>query len=112
MSFNFSKQVDSELEKVTPRVLYSDRWWILISMVLLNFASRSHVIGLASVTNKLAKFYDQTGERINMIFTIATFVTAVCWVIFAYAIEAMGLKKSIRLGGLMIFLGRIKIISI
>ena len=93
-------------EQVTPRVLYTDRWWILISMVLLNFASRGHVTALASVTNKCSKYYDQTGDRIMLIFTISVLTTAVSWLICSYAIEAFGLKKSIRLGGIMIFVGK------
>ena len=93
-------------EEVAPRILYSDRWWILISMVLLNFASRGHVTALASVTNKCAKYYDQTGDRIMMIFTISVLTTAVSWLLCSYSIEAFGLKRSMRLGGTMTFVGK------
>ena len=61
---------------------------------------------IASVTNKCSKYYDQTGDRIMLIFTISVLTTAVSWLICSYAIEAFGLKKSIRLGGSMIFVGK------
>ena len=99
-------------EQVTPPILYSDRWWIVISLALMNFASRGHVAALASVTNKCAMYYDQTGERIIMMFTISTFITAVSWFICSYAIEAFGLKKSIRVGGLMTLGGKIKFYNV
>ena len=61
---------------------------------------------LSSVTNKCAKYYDQTGDRIMMIFTISVLTTAVSWLLCSYAIEAFGLKKSMRLGGTMTFVGK------
>ena len=61
---------------------------------------------LASVTNKCAKYYDQTGDRIMMIFTISVLTTAVSWLLCSYSIEAFGLKRSMRLGGTMTFVGK------
>ena len=61
---------------------------------------------LASVTNKCSKYYDQTGDKIMLIFTISVFATAVSWLFCSYTIEAFGLKKSIRLGGIMTFVGK------
>ena len=93
-------------EKVSPRILYSGRWWMLISMVLLNFGSQGHLTALASVTNHCSRYYDQAGERIMMIFTISAFTSAVSWLICSYVIEAVGLKTSMRFGGTMTFVGK------
>ena len=41
-----------------------------------------------------------------MIFTISVLTTAVSWLLCSYAIEAFGLKKSMRLGGTMTFVGK------
>ena len=102
----FVFKVEKTNVQVTPRILYCGRWWILISMVLLNFGSRGHLAALASVTNKCSKYYDQIGDRIMLIFTISVFATALSWLICSYTIEAFGLKKSIRLGGIMTFVGK------
>ena len=93
-------------ERNVPRILYFERWWILSCVVLLKIARSGHTMSYASVTKHSAKYYDQTGDRIDLFLTLPFLTHAPFWIFNAYAIEACGLKMNLRAGGLMICLGK------
>ena len=95
-------------ERKVPQVLYSERWWILSCVVLLKIARSGHTMSYASVTKHSAKYYDQTGDRIDLFLTLPFLTHAPFWIFNAYAIEACGLKMNLRAGGLMICLGTLQ----
>ena len=99
--------MDAKEQKVS-QVLYFERWWILSCVVLLKIARSGHTMSYASVTKHSAKYYDQTGDRIDLFITLPFLTRAPFWILNAYAIEAWGMKKNLRAGGLMICLGKLQ----
>ena len=89
--------------------LYIGRWWILICNCLLSFANRAHLFAFAAVSNKCATYYHQTGDRIDLIISVSYMVGAAFWIFNAYAIDAWGIKRTLWCGGLMTFLGKVRI---
>ena len=39
--------------------VYPERWWLLLTVVLLNLANYSHWVAFPSVAKNAAKYYDQ-----------------------------------------------------
>ena len=87
--------------------LYLGRWWILICVFLLRFAKSGHLFSFAAVSNKCATYYNQTGDRIDLILSVSYMVGAAFWILNAYTIDAWGIKRTLWCSGLMIFLGSI-----
>ena len=81
---------------------------MLATVLLLNFANYSHWIAFASVTKSSAKYYDQTGNRIDLITIVSCGLGIPCCILSAYAVETWGLKLSIKFGGLMSGIGTFK----
>ena len=94
-------------ERYLTRV-YTDRWWMLSTVLLLNFANYSHWVAFASVTKNSAKYYDQTGDRIDLITIVSYALGIPCCILSAYAVETWGLKISLKFGGIMTGLGKYK----
>ena len=46
---------------------YPDRWWVLASVSMIQFANFGHWIAFGAVTKVTAVFYDQLGDRIDLI---------------------------------------------
>ena len=65
-------------------------------------------MAFASVTKHCAKYYDQTGDRIDLLQLVAFIVEALSWLFSGYAIEVWGLKINLRAGGIMSCLGKDK----
>ena len=42
--------------------VYPERWWLLLTVVLLNLANYSHWVAFPSVAKNAAKYYDQVGQ--------------------------------------------------
>ena len=79
---------------------------MLVTVLLLNFANYSHWVAFASVTKNSAKYYDQTGDRIDLI-TIVSYALGIPFCIIAtYAVETFGLKASLKFGGIMTGIGK------
>ena len=79
---------------------------MLVTVLLLNFANYSHWVAFASVTKNSAKYYDQTGDRIDLI-TIVSYALGIPFCIIAtYAVETYGLKASLKFGGIMTGIGK------
>ena len=86
-------------------MLYSDRWWMLVTVLLLNFANYSHWVAFAAVTKNSAKYYDQTGDKIDLITIVSYALGIPCCILAAYAVETFGLNISLKFGGIMTGIG-------
>ena len=49
---------EQKTEKLIFKV-YPERWWLLMTVVLLNLANYSHWVAFPSVAKNAAKYYDQ-----------------------------------------------------
>jgi hypothetical protein len=45
--------------------VYPERWWLLLTVVLLNLANYSHWVAFASVAKNAAKYYDQVRRNMS-----------------------------------------------
>ena len=79
---------------------------MLATVLLLNFANYSHWVAFASVTKNSAKYYDQTGDKIDLITIVSYALGIPCCIISAYAVETFGLKSSLKFGGIMTGIGK------
>ena len=86
--------------------LYFDRWWILVTVLLLDVVNRGHCTAFAAVTKKAAKYYDQTGDKIDLIVVLSYAFSIPAYIFGAYVVETRGLKFSLRFGGLLTGIGR------
>ena len=82
---------------------------MLATVLLLNFANYSHWVAFASVTKNSAKYYDQTGDKIDLITIVSYALGIPCCIISAYAVETFGLKSSLKFGGIMTGIGKFSI---
>ena len=80
---------------------------MLATVLLLNFANYSHWVAFASVTKNSAKYYDQTGDKIDLITIVSYALGIPCCIISAYAVETFGLKSSLKFGGIMTGIGKL-----
>ena len=104
-----SLQISSnKMEDISTPMVYRDRWWMLSTVLLLNFANLSHWVAFASVTKNAAKYYDQTGDRIDLITIVSYALGIPCCILSAYAVETWGLKLSLKFGGIMTGIGTIR----
>lgn len=100
--FNQESQDHSNAEIV----LYSRRWWYLLAVILLNFANYGHWVAFASVTKMSAKYYDQQGDKVDLI-TLLSYIVGIPFCVFAtYAIETYGLKLGMRIGAILTLIGK------
>ena len=86
--------------------LYHDRWWILITVCLVNFANYSHWIAFAAVTKNAAKYYDQPGDKIDLITILSSALGIPSCIIAVCAMQKLGLKASLKFAGIMTGIGK------
>jgi hypothetical protein len=85
---------------------------MLATVLLLNFANYSHWVAFASVTKNSAKYYDTTGDRIDLITIVSYALGIPCCILSAYAVETWGLKARLKFGGIMTGIGTFKILAV
>ena len=86
-------------------VSYPERWWMLLTVVLLNLANYSHWVAFPSVTKQAAVYYDQSGERMDLIPTLSYAFGIPCCLMATYAVDKYGLKMVLRIGGIFTGVG-------
>lgn len=86
-------------------VSHPQRWWLLVTVILLNLANYSHWVAFPSVTKMAAKYYDQAGETMDLIPTISYGLGVPCCLLATYVVENIGLKVGLHIGGLLTGLG-------
>jgi hypothetical protein len=79
---------------------------MLITILIVDVVNRGHCIAFASVTSQTAKYYDQPGDKIDLIVIISYAVGVPCYLVCAYVVEAWGLKISLRCGAILTAAGR------
>ena len=94
------------IETESVKVLYFDRWWLLICILILDLVNRGHCIAFVAVTNKAAEYYDQTGDTIDLIVIVSSAIVFPFYFICAYVVEAWGLKTCLRFGATLTAMGR------
>lgn len=85
--------------------VYPQRWWLLATVVLLNLANYSHWVAFPSVAKNAAKYYDQTGERMDLIPTVSYGLGIPCCLLATYVVERLGLKTGLHIGGSLTGIG-------
>ena len=86
--------------------VYPQRWWLLMSVILLNTANDAHWVAFPSVAKQTAKYYDKTGEVMDYIPTVSFAVGLPAIFIATFVIEKFGLKVCLKTGGILSGFGR------
>ena len=86
--------------------VYPQRWWILVTVVLLNLANYSHWVAFPSVAKTAAKHYDQTGETMDLIPTVSYGLGVPCCLLATYIVERWGLRAGLHIGGILTGIGK------
>jgi len=92
-------------QKVVEYKTYDERWWILGTVVLLNFANYAHWIAFPAVAKKAAAYYNVTGEQLDLIPTISYAAGIPTCLIATYLIESRGLKTGVKIGAYLTGVG-------
>ena len=92
--------------------VYPERWWILASIFTLFISAGSHIAAFPSVSYKAAKHYDQSGEMIDLLPTASHGSRTIGLVIAIFVAKKSGLKLFIFIGGSLIFIGKISLITV
>jgi len=85
--------------------VYDERWWILGTVVLLNFANYAHWIAFPAVAKKAAAYYEVSGEELDLIPTISYAAGVPTCLIATYIIESRGLKTGVKIGAYLTGIG-------
>jgi len=78
--------------------VYSERWWIMGTVILLNLANFAHWIAFPAIAKKAAAYYDVSGEELDLIPTVSYAAGVPTCLIATYLIESRGLKTGVRIG--------------
>jgi len=95
---------NEQQQKIEYKV-YDERWWILGTVVLLNFANYAHWIAFPAVAKKAAAYYDVTGEELDLIPTVSYAAGVPTCLIATYIIESRGLKTGVKIGAYLTGIG-------
>jgi len=112
MTADFKKPKKPEI-KLTPvidndekdYIVYTERWWILGTVVLLNLANYAHWIAFPAVAKKAAAYYDVTGEELDLIPTVSYAAGVPTCLVATYIIETRGLKTGVKIGAYLTGIG-------
>jgi hypothetical protein len=86
--------------------VYPQRWWLLATVVLLNLANYSHWVAFPSVAKNAAKYYNQTGDRMDLIPTVSYGLGVPCCLLATYVVERFGLRTGLHIGGSLTGIGK------
>jgi hypothetical protein len=84
---------------------YPQRWWILISVVILTISNFAHWICFASVTSKSSIFFQRSNKDISRIITVASAVAFPSCIVATIVLMRFGIRTGIFIGGFLTFLG-------
>jgi len=96
------KVTDTKEEKY---ISYSQRWWILATVIILNIGNYSHWIAFPTVNKNVALHYDQSGEKMDIIPTVSYGLGIIFALVATYVVERFGLKAGLHIGGHLTGLG-------
>ena len=86
---------------------YPQRWWLLTTVIILNLANYSHWVAFPSVTKMVAKYYDQSGETMDLIPTLSYGLGIPCCLLATYVVDRFGLKVGLHIGGNLTGIGKL-----
>ena len=113
----FKNEKDSKFEPPDPGPLlpkedleeiyrsYPERWWLLVTVILLNLANYSHWVAFPSVTKIAAKYYDQDGNTMDLIPTLSYGLGVPCCLLATVIVDKLGLKIGLHIGGTLTGVG-------
>ena len=101
------KLLAEEPAALKPQVakLYKERWWILSSVCLIQFANFGHWIAFGSVTKVTAVYYDQPGDRMDLVVLCSYVIYIPTLLIAAVWVNRFGIKKTLHLSGFLTAIG-------
>jgi len=102
------QETDGEANEAKHKIsytTYSERWWILGTVVLLNFANYAHWIAFPAVAKKAAAYYDVSGEALDLIPTVSYAAGVPTCLIATYLIESRGLRTGVKIGAYLTGVG-------
>ena len=109
MGSNGSQNVGSSGQKYQ---VYPERWWILACVTLVYGGNYCHWIAYPSVGKVAAKYYNQTGEVIDMIPTLSTGTGIPLALIATYLVDSRGIKTGIHTAAVLTAIGMTQIIVV
>ena len=105
-----SLETDSSIASESSEVnetyqVYPERWWLLFTVVTLSLSRSAHWVAFPAVAKKAAKHYDQPGDLMDLIPTVAMACGIPSTLIAPYVVDRFGLKFGLRIGGALIGIG-------
>ena len=89
--------------------VYTARWWMVASVVIINISAASHLAAFPSVSLKAAKHYDQSGEMIDLLPTTSHGFRTLGLIITVFVAKKFGLRVFITVAGSLTFTGKISV---
>ena len=90
-------------EGVVP--LYPERWWVLASMCVIQFASYGHLIAYGTVTKVTAVYYDQPGDKMDLVVLGPYVINFPTLLVLMVTFNGMGLRKTLNLSAFLTAVG-------
>ena len=78
-------------------IVYPERWWVLITVILIGFSTYSHWASFAAVKGKVETFYNRTDSEVDSIIMMRFFLGIPCFFINLIIAEHLELKAIILL---------------
>ena len=88
---------EKELKPSSQFVVYPERWWVLITVILIGFSTYSHWASFAAVKGKVETFYNRTDSEVDSIIMMRFFLGIPCFFINLIIAEHLELKAIILL---------------
>ena len=85
--------------------VYPERWWVLITVILIGFSTYSHWASFAAVKGKVETFYNRTDSEVDSIIMMRFFLGIPCFFINLIIAEHLELKSIILLASTLNAIG-------
>ena len=101
-----TRMLPSNTNEINPRnekrnsskfMVYPERWWVLITVILIGFSTYSHWASFAAVKGKVETFYNRTDSEVDSIIMMRFFLGIPCFFINLIIAEHLELKAIILL---------------
>ena len=76
-------------------IVYPERWWVLITVILIGFSTYSHWASFPSVKGKVETFYNRTDAEVDTIIMMRFFLGIPCFFVNLAIAEHLELKAII-----------------
>ena len=103
---NETKHVE-DTKNSTTFVVYPERWWVLITVILIGFSTYSHWAAFPSVKGKVETFYNRTDSEVDTIIMMRFFLGIPCFFVNLVIAEQLELKAIILIASTFNAVGEI-----